>query len=79
MCYMFGRSTTAVSICPPAYYADILCERGRCYIYEVYNDNTGHITDREERRLLKAEIRRKALADWEMGIHPNLRGTMFYL
>ncbi|OHE91723.1 piwi domain-containing protein [Colletotrichum orchidophilum] len=29
LCYLFGRATKAVSICPPAYYADILCERAR--------------------------------------------------
>ncbi|KAL2888410.1 Protein argonaute 5 [Ceratocystis lukuohia] len=31
LCYVFGRSTRAVSICPPAYYADIVCERARLY------------------------------------------------
>ncbi|SPO04933.1 related to argonaute like post-transcriptional gene silencing protein QDE-2 [Cephalotrichum gorgonifer] len=31
LCYMFGRATRAVSICPPAYYADILCERIRIH------------------------------------------------
>ncbi|KAI5854508.1 eukaryotic translation initiation factor 2C 2 [Durotheca rogersii] len=31
MCYVFGRATKAVSYCTPAYYADILCERARCY------------------------------------------------
>ncbi|KAI1205258.1 Piwi-domain-containing protein [Annulohypoxylon truncatum] len=31
LCYLFGRSTTAVSICTPAYYADIVCQRARCY------------------------------------------------
>ncbi|KAI1441847.1 Piwi-domain-containing protein [Annulohypoxylon stygium] len=31
LCYLFGRSTGAVSICTPAYYADIACQRGRCY------------------------------------------------
>lgn len=30
-CYLFGRATKAVSICPPAYYADIACERARRY------------------------------------------------
>lgn len=30
LCYMFGRATKAVSICPPAYYADLACERARC-------------------------------------------------
>jgi eukaryotic translation initiation factor 2C len=28
---MFGRATRAVSICPPAYYADIVCERVRIH------------------------------------------------
>ncbi|KAL3462797.1 ribonuclease H-like domain-containing protein [Aspergillus heterothallicus] len=28
MCYLFGRSTKTVSICPPAYYADLVCEHG---------------------------------------------------
>jgi len=32
MSYLFARATKAVSYVPPAYYADILCERGRCYI-----------------------------------------------
>ena len=30
--YLYERSTKAVSYCPPAYYADKLCERGRCYL-----------------------------------------------
>lgn len=31
LCYLFGRATKAVSICPPAYYADIVCERARAH------------------------------------------------
>ncbi|KAI0882947.1 Piwi-domain-containing protein [Annulohypoxylon maeteangense] len=31
LCFLFGRSTCAVSICTPAYYADIVCQRARCY------------------------------------------------
>ncbi|KAI0117862.1 ribonuclease H-like domain-containing protein [Nemania sp. FL0031] len=38
MCYVFGRATKAVSYCTPAYYADILCERARCYLYHVFED-----------------------------------------
>ncbi len=31
MCYLFGRCTGPVSIPPPVYYADLACERSRCY------------------------------------------------
>lgn len=32
LCHTYVRSTTGVSYAPPAYYADRLCERGRCYL-----------------------------------------------
>lgn len=32
LCHLFGRATKAVSLCPPAYYADLLCTRLRCYL-----------------------------------------------
>ncbi|RKF74263.1 Protein argonaute 1 [Golovinomyces cichoracearum] len=36
MCHLFQRATKAVSLCPPAYYADLLCTRLRCYQSENY-------------------------------------------
>ena len=33
--YMFARATKAVSLVSPAYYADLACERGRCYIHPL--------------------------------------------
>lgn len=41
MCYLFGRATKAVSICPPAYYADLVCERARCYLSKLFDDSPG--------------------------------------
>jgi eukaryotic translation initiation factor 2C len=32
LCYTYVRATLGVSYAPPAYYADRLCERGRCYL-----------------------------------------------
>ncbi|KAJ4341739.1 hypothetical protein N0V95_007131 [Ascochyta clinopodiicola] len=32
LCFTYVRTTSAVSYASPAYYADRLCERGRCYI-----------------------------------------------
>ncbi|KAK3943790.1 ribonuclease H-like domain-containing protein [Diplogelasinospora grovesii] len=32
MCYTYGRATKAVSVCTPAYYADVVYEWARCYL-----------------------------------------------
>ncbi|OBT44143.1 hypothetical protein VE00_04788 [Pseudogymnoascus sp. WSF 3629] len=40
ICYFFARATNAVSICPPAYYADLACERARCYFSGVFDPVT---------------------------------------
>ncbi|KAH6904888.1 QDE2 protein [Coprinopsis sp. MPI-PUGE-AT-0042] len=32
--YLYARATKAVSLIPAAYYADLACERGRCYLNE---------------------------------------------
>lgn len=37
MCYLFGRATKAVSVCPPAYYADLVCTRARCYLSDLFD------------------------------------------
>ncbi|KAJ8126654.1 hypothetical protein O1611_g6984 [Lasiodiplodia mahajangana] len=39
MCHLFGRATKAVSICPPAYYADILCTRARVYLSDMLENS----------------------------------------
>ncbi|WAO97167.1 Hypothetical protein NCS54_01488100 [Fusarium falciforme] len=40
LCYVYGRSTKAVSLCTPAYCADIVCERARCYLSGVFDTPT---------------------------------------
>jgi hypothetical protein len=39
MCYAYGRATRAVSICPPAYYADLVCTRARVHNSELFEDS----------------------------------------
>ncbi|KAK4044217.1 ribonuclease H-like domain-containing protein [Parachaetomium inaequale] len=38
MCYAYGRATKAVSICPPAYYADLVATRARIHKHEMFED-----------------------------------------
>ena len=36
LCYLFGRSVSSVGLVPAAYYADLLCDRARCYFRRAY-------------------------------------------
>ncbi|KAG6828038.1 hypothetical protein H0H87_003026, partial [Tephrocybe sp. NHM501043] len=59
--YLYARATKAVSLIPPAYYADLACERGRCYLNDFLVDDktsaSGRGTydrDEERRRVFQA-------------------------
>ncbi|KAH8725031.1 ribonuclease H-like domain-containing protein [Phaeosphaeriaceae sp. PMI808] len=64
LCYTFARATRSVSICPPAYYADLLCERGRSYLQGVLKgDGAVAFSDSE----------------WQRDVHAALMESMYYL
>ena len=73
MCYLYGRATKAVSICPPAYYADIVCERARCYLTGLFDGTTPSGSVSGDGRGAPAAKKEDVL------IHRNLRNTMFYI
>ncbi len=73
LCYLFGRATKAVSICPPAYYADLVCERARCYLYEAFNDNDAATTSGS------SAVFDINAARWTKDVHPEMRDSMFYI
>ncbi|KAI0133671.1 hypothetical protein BJ170DRAFT_172393 [Xylariales sp. AK1849] len=68
MCYTFGRATKAVSICPPAYYADILCTRFRALMPELFEaSDTASIDMAAADKIMTREV------------HDNLKDTMHYI
>ncbi|KAI9796921.1 MAG: hypothetical protein M1825_006285 [Sarcosagium campestre] len=71
LCYIFGRATKAVSICPPAYYADLLCERARCYLYNVFSGEDSSSVGGSEFNFTTAR--------WTRDVHPDLAESMFYI
>ncbi|KAL4925470.1 putative RNA interference and gene silencing protein (Qde2) [Aspergillus undulatus] len=73
MCYLFGRATKAVSICPPAYYADLVCTRARCYLSRAFDPSTpsGSVIGTEDEFV--------GVQASEVRIHPNVADTMFYI
>ncbi|KAH0537578.1 hypothetical protein FGG08_005644 [Glutinoglossum americanum] len=76
LCYLFGRATKSVSICPPAYYADLLCERGRCYLFRSLNAvDTGSVGSTAD----SDRGWQQAVNEWSQGVHADLGESMFYI
>lgn len=67
--HLYARATKAVSLIPPAYYADLACERGRYYLNEIMANNSSQsagkrkLTDEEKRKALQA-----AQKAWGQGV-----------
>ncbi|KAK1977461.1 putative RNA interference and gene silencing protein [Colletotrichum cereale] len=74
MCYIYGRATKAVSICTPAYYADILCERARCYLSGVFDTPTYSTA-----LSMASSTQGPPVGNKDLRIHPKLRDSMFYI
>jgi eukaryotic translation initiation factor 2C len=70
--HLYARATKAVSLVPAAYYADLACERGRCYLNEFLVDDKTSVggksgkSSREE----KDHVFNAARAAWGEGVSP---------
>jgi len=78
MCYHFRRATKAVSICPAAYYADLVCERARSYLARLFDSTAG--ASSAGNVVQGAGNAGNSGADLnDILIHENLRNSMFYI
>ena len=66
LCSVFGRATKSVRVVPPAYYADLLCERATCFVHDV----------QVKKGQSPVDAAKKALG---AGIHKNVTGRMIYI
>lgn len=75
--YLFSRATKAVSLASPAYYADLACERGRCYLHKLFMGiTTVNIGAQNAEDLVMQE----AEALFHRGAAgKNLKDSMYYL
>jgi eukaryotic translation initiation factor 2C len=55
LCYTSVRATVPVSYASPAYYADRLCERGRCYLRDFFVITENGKPRRNEQKALKRQ------------------------
>ncbi|KAJ7577907.1 argonaute-like protein [Mycena floridula] len=79
--YLYARATKSVSLIPAAYYADLACERGRCYLNDFLVDDgassvgAAHLTKEQE----EARVFAAAIQAWGQGLHDDVRESMFYI
>ncbi|EXJ96083.1 hypothetical protein A1O1_01209 [Capronia coronata CBS 617.96] len=79
MCYLFGRATKAVSICPPAYYSDLVCDRARKYLYDYYVPSA-RSTNANAAAAAGAGAGGSRLSMQDrVSIHERVENTMFYI
>ncbi|KAF8065231.1 argonaute-like protein [Lyophyllum atratum] len=78
--YMFARATKAVSLVSPAYYADLACERGRCYLHKLLQGMDAGGASASARSGAEEQTMREAATLWHGGAAgAALKDTMFYL
>jgi len=79
--YMFARATKAVSLVSPAYYADVACERGRCYLRKLLLGHADEGTTASGTASTNEEdVMKEAKVLWGTGVsNSRLKDTMFYL
>lgn len=70
--YLYARATKAVSLIPAAYYADLACERGRCYLNDFLVDDktstAGSTTAKGDHKEEEARVFAAAKRAWGEGV-----------
>jgi len=79
--YMYARATKAVSLIPPAYYADLACERARAYLSVLLfaDDSRSSSKGKADQDAEREKIYQEALTLWSNGIHNDMKESMFYI
>ncbi|KAF1951180.1 Piwi-domain-containing protein [Byssothecium circinans] len=71
ICYTYVRATLGVSYAAPAYYADRLCERGRCYLRKFFVAEPNLRTELDN---FKFQLQRDFQAKRDAEFRPNQSG-----
>ena len=89
MCYLYGPSTRAISVCPPVYLADKACTRARLYLHDEFgppppgaqddkNKEKDETPEERDERLGKEAEKLQSQQD-KIFIASRLRNSTFYV
>jgi eukaryotic translation initiation factor 2C len=80
MCFLFGRATKSVSICPPAYYADLVCERARLHMGDVFEPlPSDPVDDTSAASASDGNTETQTPEEWKIRIHDAIKNSMYYI
>ncbi|KAH8993572.1 argonaute-like protein [Lactarius hatsudake] len=77
--YTFARATKAVSLAAPAYYADLACERGRCFLHKLLMGFSDTNTTTASGSINEEDVFKEAEKLWNGGVKGKLKESMYYL
>ncbi|KAE8354848.1 ribonuclease H-like domain-containing protein [Aspergillus coremiiformis] len=69
--YLVGRATKSVRVCCPARYADLVCDRARCYLSRFYepSESSSVVSDSSAVQATNKDVL----------VHERIRNSMFYI
>ncbi|KAI8962950.1 Piwi-domain-containing protein [Daldinia sp. FL1419] len=76
LCFISGRTTNAVGICTPTYYADLACDRARCYVAAGPTRST---TSRAGTANSALNTKPPPPGSEGLLLHPRMKNSMFYI
>lgn len=76
--YVSARSTRPVSICAPADYADLVCERARCYLSRIF-DPSARSESGMSQQSGSGEEEHRAQFQEEINLHEKTKDVMVYI
>jgi eukaryotic translation initiation factor 2C len=79
MCHLFGRATKAVSLCPPAFYADLLCTRTRCYLSDQFDPHDSSATASVVSGTAGTTSTPSTTSSDRMNIPDSIKDSMYYI
>ncbi|KAK2802442.1 hypothetical protein FQN51_004505 [Onygenales sp. PD_10] len=74
LCYLFGRATKSVSICPAASYADLVCTRARRYLSKFFGDGVAAAES-----AISGDGVGGSASPEDVRVHEKLKNSMFYI
>jgi eukaryotic translation initiation factor 2C len=63
-------------LAPPAYYADPMRERARCYLSHVFDPSASNTPSGS---IISGTVPLPEVRDTDVDIHPKVRESMFYI